>query len=141
MNLDKVLSISGKPGLYELISKSKSGFIVKSIETGKKTAVSMRQNINVLGEIAIYTYDDEIPLYKVLRNIGEKESNKKAIDPKSSSDELKSYFQEVLPEYDEDRVYVSNIKKVLQWYNKLIELNVTQFDAEKAQEREEEEKE
>lgn len=141
MNLDKVLSISGKPGLYELISKSKGGFIVKSIETGKKTAVSMRQNINVLGEIAIYTYDDEIPLYKVLRNIGEKESNKKAIDPKSSSDELKSYFQEVLPEYDEDRVYVSNIKKVLQWYNKLIELNVTQFDAEKAQEREEEEKE
>ena len=141
MNLDKVLSISGKPGLYELISKSKGGFIVKSIETGKKTAVSMRQNINVLGEIAIYTYDDEIPLYKVLRKIGEKESNKKAIDPKSSSDELKSYFQEVLPEYDEDRVYVSNIKKVLQWYNKLIELNVTQFDAEKAQEREEEEKE
>ena len=141
MNLDKVLSISGKPGLYELISKSKGGFIVKSIETGKKTAVSMRQNINVLGEIAIYTYDDEIPLYKVLRNIGEKESNKKAIDPKSSSDELKSYFQELLPEYDEDRVYVSNIKKVLQWYNKLIELNVTQFDAEKAQEREEEEKE
>lgn len=141
MNLDKVLSISGKPGLYELISKSKGGFIVKSIETGKKTAVSMRQNINVLGEIAIYTYDDEIPLYKVLRNIGEKESNKKAIDPKSSSDELKSYFQEVLPEYDEDRVYVSNIKKVLQWYNKLIELNVTQFDAEKAQEREEKEKE
>ena len=141
MNLDNVLSISGKPGLYELISKSKGGFIVKSLDTGKKTAVSMRQNINVLGEIAIYTYDDEIPLYKVLRNIAEKESNQKAIDPKSSSDELKSYFQEVLPEYDEDRVYVSNIKKILQWYNALIELNVTEFDAEKAQEREEEEKE
>ena len=141
MNLDKVLSISGKPGLYELISKSKGGFVVKSLDTGKKTAASMRQNINVLGEIAIYTYDDEIPLYKVLRSIAEKESNQKAIDPKSSSDELKSYFQEVLPEYDEERVYVSNIKKILQWYNALIELNVTEFDAEKAQEREEEEKE
>ena len=139
MNLDEVLSISGKPGLFELISKSKGGFVVKSLETGKKTAVSMRHNINVLGEIAIYTYDDEIPLYKVLRNIAEKESNQKAIDSKSSSDELKSYFQEVLPDYDEDRVYVSNIKKILQWYNTLIDLNVTEFNAEKAQEREEEE--
>ena len=141
MNLDEVLSISGKPGLFELISKSKGGFVVKSLETGKKTAVSMRHNINVLGEIAIYTYDDEIPLYKVLRNIAEKESNQKAIDSKSSSDELKSYFQEVLPDYDEDRVYVSNIKKILQWYNTLIDLNVTEFNAEKAQEREEEDKE
>ena len=139
MNLDKVLSISGKPGLYELISRSKGGFIVKSMDTGKKTAVSMRHNINVLGEIAIYTYDDEIPLYKVFRNIAEKESNGKTIDPKSSSNELKSYFQEVLPEYDEERVYVSNIKKVLQWYNSLVDLGISEFEAEKAQEREEEE--
>lgn len=141
MNLDKVLSISGKPGLYELISRSKGGFIVKSMDTGKKTAVSMRHNINVLGEIAIYTYDGEIPLYKVFRNIAEKESNGKTIDPKSSSNELKSYFQEVLPEYDEERVYVSNIKKILQWYNSLVDLGVTEFEAEKAQEREEEDKE
>ncbi len=140
MNLDKVLSISGKPGLYELISRSKGGFIVKSMDTGKKTAVSMRHNINVLGEIAIYTYDDEIPLYKVFRNIAEKESNGKTIDPKSSSNELKSYFQEVLPEYDEERVYVSNIKKVLQWYNSLVDLGISEFEAEKAQEREEEER-
>ena len=140
MNLDKVLSISGKPGLYELISRSKGGFIVKSMDTGKKTAVSMRHNINVLGEIAIYTYDDEIPLYKVFRNIAEKESNGKTIDPKSSSNELKSYFQEVLPEYDEERVYVSNIKKILQWYNSLVDLGISEFEAEKAQEREEEER-
>ncbi len=138
MNLDKVLSISGKPGLYELISRSKGGFIVKSMESGKKTAVSMRHNINVLGEIAIYTYDDEIPLYKVFNNIAEKESKGKTIDPKSSSNELKSYFQDVLPEYDEERVYVSNIKKVLQWYNSLIDLGISEFEAEKAQEREEE---
>ena len=138
MNLDKVLSISGKPGLYELISRSKRGFIVKSMESGKKTAVSMRHNINVLGEIAIYTYDDEIPLYKVFNNIAEKESKGKTIDPKSTSNELKSYFQDVLPEYDEERVYVSNIKKVLQWYNSLIDLGISEFEAEKAQEREEE---
>ena len=138
MNLDKVLSISGKPGLYELISRSKGGFIVKSMESGKKTAVSMRHNINVLGEIAIYTYDDEIPLYKVFNNIAEKESKGKTIDPKSTSNELKSYFQDVLPEYDEERVYVSNIKKVLQWYNSLIDLGISEFEAEKAQEREEE---
>ncbi len=140
MNLDKVLSISGKPGLYELISRSKGGFIVKSMDSGKKTAVSMRHNINVLGEIAIYTYDDEIPLYKVFRNIAEKESNGKTIDPRSSSNELKSYFQEVLPEYDEERVYVSNIKKILQWYNSLVDLGISEFEAEKAQEREEEER-
>jgi ribosome recycling factor len=138
MNLDKVLSISGKHGLYELISRSKGGFIVKSMESGKKTAVSMRHNINVLGEIAIYTYDDEIPLYNVFNNIAEKESKGKTIDPKSSSNELKSYFKDVLPEYDEERVYVSNIKKVLQWYNSLIDLGISEFEAEKAQEREEE---
>jgi len=139
MNLDKVLSISGKPGLYELISRSKGGFIVKSLNTGKKTAVSIRQNISMLGEIAIYTYEDETPLYKVFRNIAEKESNQKAIDPKSSSNDLKTYFQEVLPDYDDERVYVSNIKKVLQWYNTLIDLGVTEFVAEKAEEREEKE--
>ena len=135
MNLDKVLSVSGKPGLYELISKSKSGFIVKSLDTGKKTAISMRQNINVLGEIGIYTYDDEVPLYKVLKSIAEKESNQKAIDPKSASNKLKAYFQEILPNYDEDRVYVSDMKKILQWYNTLIEMGVTEFEAEKAQEK------
>ena len=135
MNLDKVLSVSGKPGLYELISRSKGGFIVKSLDTGKKTAVSMRQNVNVLGEIAIYTYDEEVPLVNVLRNIAEKESHQKAIHPKSASKELKAYFQEILPDYDEDRVYVSDIKKILQWYNTLIDLGVTEFEAEKAEEK------
>lgn len=138
MNLDKILSISGKPGLYELISRSKGGFIVKSLDTDKKTAVSMRQNISVLGEIAIFTYDDEIPLYKVFQKMAEKESNQAAIDHKSSSNELKSYFQEVLTEYDEDSVYVSNIKKVILWYNSLIEKGITEFEAEKVQEKEKE---
>lgn len=134
MKLDKVLSISGKPGLYELKAQTRGGFLAESFSDGKKIPVSMRNNVSILSEIAIYTYTEEIPLREVFQKIFEKEEGKPSIDHKSSKNELTDYFSEILPEYDEDRVYPSDIKKVIQWYNLLISKNVTDFSDPKAEE-------
>ncbi|WP_417887221.1 DUF5606 domain-containing protein [Zunongwangia sp.] len=127
MKLDKILAISGKPGLYELSAQTRGGFIAKSILDGKKMAVNMRHNVSILSEIAIYTYTEEVPLGQVLQNIKEKEDGGEAISHKSSKNELESYFAEVLPEYDVDRVYISDIKKIIQWYNLLVKNGITDF--------------
>ncbi|NEV94023.1 hypothetical protein G3567_07675 [Psychroflexus sp. YR1-1] len=134
MKLDKVLSISGKPGLYELKAQTRGGFLAESFIDGKKIPVSMRNNVSILSEIAIYTYTEEIPLREVFQKIYEKEEAKPSIDHKSSKNELTTYFREVLQEYDEDRVYPSDIKKVIQWYNLLISKNITDFSDPKAEE-------
>ncbi|MGA8852539.1 MAG: DUF5606 domain-containing protein [Christiangramia sp.] len=130
MGLDKILAISGKPGLYELTAQTRGGFVAKSMLDGKKIAVNMRHNVSILSEIAIYTYTEEIPLGEVFQKIKEKEDGKKAIDHKSSKKELENYFSEILPDYDEDRVYASDMKKLFQWYNILIENDFTDFSKE-----------
>lgn len=134
MKLDKVLSISGKPGLYELKAQTRGGVLAESFIDGKKIPVSMRNNVSILSEIAIYTYTEEIPLREVFQKIYEKEEGKPSIDHKSSKKELTDYFSEVLPEYDEDRVYPSDIKKIIQWYNLLIAKDITDFSDPKADE-------
>lgn len=121
MKLEKVIAISGKPGLYEIISQSKSGVIVESLSEKKRFPVNSLHNISTLNDIAIYTYEEEVPLKAVFLNIFEKESGKKSINPKSPKNELIAYFGEVLPGFDEERVYASNIKKVLSWYNSLVD--------------------
>ena len=134
MKLDKVLSISGKPGLFELKAQTRNGFIAESILDGKKMPVSMKNNVSILSEIAIYTYTEEIPLREVFQKILDKEEGKPSIDHKSSKNVLIDYFREILPEYDEDRVYPSDIKKVIQWYNLLISQDITDFSDPKAEE-------
>lgn len=129
MKLDKVMSISGKPGLYELKAQTRGGFIAESMLDGKKTTVNLRHNVSLLSEIAIYTYSEEIPLREVFQKIQEKEDGKEAISHKESRDKLEQYFREVLPQYDEDRVYASDIKKIIQWYNLLVSKGVTDFSA------------
>jgi len=139
MKLDKVLSISGKPGLYKLIAQTRGGFLAESFLDGKKMPVSMRNNVSILSEIAIYTYTEEIPLREVLQSILDKEDGQKAIDHKSSKKELIDYFRDILPEYDEDRVYASDIKKIIQWYNLLVSKDITDFSDPKAEESPEKE--
>lgn len=139
MKLDKVLSISGKPGLYKLIAQTRGGFLAESFLDGKKMPVSMRNNVSILSEIAIYTYTEEIPLREVLQSILDKEDGQKAIDHKSSKKELLDYFRDILPEYDEDRVYASDIKKIIQWYNLLVSKDITDFSDPKAEESPEKE--
>ena len=132
MNLEKILSISGKPGLYKIISKSKKSLIVESLVDKKRFPVNALNNVSSLGDIAIYTYDEEVPLKEVLHNIFSKENGGTAIDHNSDKEQLTAYFREVLPEYDEERVYVSNFKKIVQWYNILIASGFDFSDIEKA---------
>ncbi len=127
MSLTKVIAISGKPGLYEILGKTKGGFITTSLLDGKKTPVRNTQNVSVLSDIGIYTYETEAALGGVFLAIHERFEGKEAISHKASNSELTNLFSEVLPEYDEERVYVSNIKKVVQWYNILIN---SEFDFE-----------
>lgn len=135
MSLEKIIAISGKPGLYEIISKTKSGVIVEALSDGKRFPVNGIHNISTLNDIAIYTYDEEVPLREVFLNIHKKENGKAAIDPKSDKESLLNYFGEVLPDFDIDRVYASNVKKVLAWYNALV---ASEFDFKSMEEKEEE---
>lgn len=119
MNLDKILAISGKPGLYALKVQTRSGFVAESLIDGKKITVGLRSNVSLLSEISIYTISQEKPLVEVMRNIAVKEDNGPAPSHKEDNATLAAYFEEILPDYDKDRVYPSDIKKVLNWYNML----------------------
>ena len=119
MNIDGIIAVSGKPGLYKVIGQTKNGVIVTSLSDGKKMAMSSTSQMSALQDIAIYTYTEEIPLVDVLEKIRIKEEGKAAIGHKSSAAVLSDYFREVLEDYDEDRVYSSDIKKVISWYNTL----------------------
>lgn len=119
MNLEKIMAISGKPGLYELKLQTRTGFVAESLVDGKKITVGLRNNVSLLSEISMYTHTEEKPLVEVMRNIAKKENNGPALSHKEDNAQLLAYFKEVLPDYDEDRVYPSDIKKVLNWYNVL----------------------
>jgi hypothetical protein len=127
MSLEKVLSISGKPGLFKLKNQTRNGFLAESLLDGKIINVSGRHNVSLLSEIAIYTLTEEVPLRKVFQKIAEKEEGKETINHKVSKVELEEFFFEILPDYDEDRVYPSDIKKVVQWYNMLVKNGLTDF--------------
>lgn len=119
MNLEKILSISGKPGLYALKVQTRTGFVAESLLDGKKSTVGLKVNVSLLSEISIYTTSEEKPLSEVMRNIAIKENEGPAISHKEDNATLVAYFSEILPEYDAERVYPSDIKKVLNWYNLL----------------------
>jgi hypothetical protein len=119
MNVEKILAISGKPGLYELKIQTRSGFVAESLLDGKKITVGMKSNVSLLSEISMYTHSEEKPLVEILRAIAVKENEGPAISHKEDNAKLVAYFSEVVPDYDEDRVYPSDIKKVLNWYNTL----------------------
>jgi hypothetical protein len=119
MNLEKILSISGKPGLYALKVQTRTGFLAESLVDGKKISVGLKVNVSLLSEISIYTFNAERPLTEVMRNIAIKENEGPAISHKEDNATLIAYFTEILPEYDSERVYPSDIKKVLSWYNLL----------------------
>jgi hypothetical protein len=119
MNLEKILAISGKPGLYVLKVQTRSGFVGESLSDGKKITVNLKSNVSLLSEISVYTYEGEKPLAEIMDKIATKESNGPAISHKEDNATLAAYFKEVLPDYDEERVYPSDIKKIVNWYNML----------------------
>lgn len=117
MDLTKIISISGKPGLFKLVSQAKGSFIVEDLDKGKKTSISAHNNVSLLENVAIYGVSEEFPLKEVFTRIYNKENGGAAIGHKESGANLRKYIEEVLPEYDESRVYDSDLKKLFQWYN------------------------
>ena len=130
MDLKDIFSVSGHPGLFRKISQNKNGIIVESLVDGKRMPVYGTTKVSALEDIAIYSTGDDIPLVKVLKNIFSKENGEAAIDHKSGNDVLKKYFSEVLPEYDRERVYVSDIRKVILWYNILLKKGLVTIEEE-----------
>jgi len=121
MDLSKVMAISGKTGLFKIVSQSRGNIIVESLTDGKRMPVFASHRSSVLGDISMFTYTEDIPLKKVLWSIYQKEEGKNcSLDAKADGAVLKAYFEAVLPDYDKERVYASDIKKVLAWYNQLL---------------------
>ncbi len=141
MELKDILAISGKPGLFKNIGNSKNGVIVESLIDGKRFPAFAHERISSLAEVSIFTLEDDIPLQDVFKKIFEKYEGKEAIDSKSVSGELKEFMKEVLPDYDEERVYSSDIKKIVTWYNLLISKNILEFPEPEEEEKTEEENE
>ena len=125
------MAISGHGGLFKFISQARNGIIVESLETGKRMNAFATMKVSALEDIAIYTEDKEIPLEEVLVSLHKYENGREAISPKSEPEDLKDYFSAILPEYDRERVYVSDIKKVLTWYNLLLKYDLLKADEEK----------
>ena len=127
--LRDILSITSKPGLYKLVSRGNNMLIVESLLDGKRVPTYARDKIVSLGEISMYTMGEDVSLSEVLTKLGEKEGLKlAAIDPKKAdNDQLRDFFGEVLPDFDRDRVYPSDIRKLVQWYNVLINAGITDF--------------
>ena len=135
MEFSKIISVTGKPGLFQVISQSKNAIIAENLSDKKRLAINATQNVSLLENIAIYTYEEDMPLLDVFKSMSEKTEGKTAISHKESGKKLASFFAEVLPNYDDERVYTSNIKKVIQWFNLLVESG---FDFSKAEEATEE---
>lgn len=131
MDLKDILAVSGQSGLFKFISQGRQGIIVESFTDKKRTCIYSTQKVNALTDIAVYTEDEEIPLSDIFKNIYKKENGGETISYKSSGEELKKYMAEILPDYDRERVYVSDIKKVLSWYNILLKLKLLKFKEEK----------
>lgn len=126
--LKEILSISGKPGLFKLVSQAKNMLIVESLLDGKRVPAYSKDKVVSLGDIAIYTDSAEVKLGIVLDAIKTKENSALCnVDSKAGNEVLKSYMADILPDYDRDRVYPSDIRKLINWYNVLINSNITDF--------------
>lgn len=117
MQLEKIISISGKPGLFKLISQLKNGFIIEDVVSKKKVSIGNTSQVSLLDNIAMFTFDKEVPLFEVFENVAKNNDYKETISHKSTDAELRAFMTESLPDYDTERVYVSDIKKLAQWYN------------------------
>ena len=117
MGIKKIISISGKGGLFKIVGQTKNGFVVESLADAKRLPVDSSQRVSMLEDISIYTYEGDVPLADVLKKIREKHGDTLPVKPKDTSESLQKFFREVLPEYDEEQVYNSDIKKIVVWYD------------------------
>jgi len=134
MDLKDILAISGMSGLYRFVSQGRNGVIIEGLTDKKRMNASASARVSALEDIAIYTDEKELPLKEVLRRIYQKENGGKTIDPKEPNDKLKKYFEAVVPDYDRDKVYVSDMKKVFTWYSILLGENMIDLEGDKKEE-------
>lgn len=135
--LKEILSISGKPGLQKLISNSSNAIIVESLVDGKRFPAYSNSKIIALEDISIYTEEEDMPLKEVFKRMFAKENGKPALSHKESNEKIIKYFNEIVPEYDKERVYTSDMKKIVQWYNLLTEKGILNFNEEDEEKKEE----
>ena len=138
-DLQKIFAITGYPGLFRHLSQGRNGIIVESMLNGKRMNAGGSMRVTALSDVAIYTDTEELPLRDVLIKISEKLQSAAAIDHKSSLDELRKFFEEILPNYDRERFYPSHMKKVVEWYNLLQKNNLLDFANEEEEKKEKEE--
>jgi hypothetical protein len=136
MDLSKILAISGKPGLYKSLSQSKNGFIVESLADGKRFTAFTSERISALEEISIFTDSEDVSLKEVFKSIWEKKNGQPVLSGHPEPSELKAFFEEILPNYDKERVYVSDMKKVVTWYNTLLDHKLLDFTKEEEKKEE-----
>ncbi|MCL2041016.1 MAG: DUF5606 domain-containing protein [Bacteroidales bacterium] len=134
MDLKKILAVSGRPGLYQSIGQSPRGIVAESLLDGKKVTLFSHERISALEEISIFTHEDDVKLKDVLKIIFQKLEGKPALSPKSSGNELRTFMAEMLPDYDAERVYDSDIKRLVSWYNLLLEKNLVDNEPDEEQE-------
>lgn len=136
--LKTILSVSGRPGLFRLVNQGKNMLIVESLQNGKRGPVYAHDKVVSLGDIAIYTYNDEVPLGNIFESIKEKNEGK-TVDVKAlgGDEKVREYFATVLPDFDQERVYTNDIKKVFSWYNQLVAAGFEKFVEEEAEAAEE----
>ncbi len=140
--LKKILSISGKPGLFKLVSQGKNMYVVESLVDGKRIPAYASDKVVSLGDIAIYTTEDEMPLSKVLTVLKEKQNGAKIeVSSKADPETFRKQFAEILPNFDREKVYPTDIKKLFNWYNLLVDANLTDFETVEEEEEGSEDKE
>ena len=135
MSLKGIISIAKVPGLYKVVAQTKAGFIVESITDKKRMAVSSTQRISMLEDISIYCTSGDKPLREVLLKMKEQDAASSAVSAKADTEELKKYFATILPDFDQERVYTSDIQKIIKWYQSLKDL--VSFEADEAEKPEE----
>lgn len=128
--LKEILSISGKPGLYKLVSNSANAIIVESLIDGKRFPAYSNSKIIALEDISIYTEDEDMPLKNIMKRMFDKANGEPILNHKEATEKIQAYFNDVVPEYDKDRVYVSDMRKIVQWYNLLVGKQLLNFEEE-----------
>lgn len=128
VQLEKILSVSGKPGLFRVITGGKAAIIAESLIDGKRQPILSSQRVSSLADISMFTIEEDVPLREVLLKVKEAFEGGQGPDPKSDQTELKKAMKKVLPTYDEERVYVSDIRKLFQWYNLLQSKDMLEFE-------------
>lgn len=131
MDLTGIISISGRPGLYKVVAQAKNNIIVESLEDQKRFPAYSSDRISALEDISVYTYDDDVSFKEVLKSIYDKEKGGTCVSHKADKKELEAYLTEIMPNYDQERVYISDVKKIFQWYNLLHKADLIKFEEEK----------